>query len=144
MASINSRKKFRPQAFFHIYNRGVNKNNIFFDEIDYRIFRNLAKMLISKYYKNTLHISGFCLMPNHYHFLIFQKDIKSISHFIHRLQVRFSLYINKKYNRTGTLYQGVYRGSYVSASKFAKTKDYILNNPQEANLTNWSHVGETL
>lgn len=143
MPCINSRKNYRKQSFYHVYNRGTNKQPIFFDVYDYLFFRRTAQSIL-KEYPHQLCLSVFACLPNHYHFLLFQTKQDIIAKFIKRLQIRYTYYINKRYERVGTLYQGVYRATYVSPAKYLITRQYILDNPIHAGLSHWKHVGEKL
>src|SRR4030042_3661942 len=124
--------------YYHVYNRGVDKRNIFEDESDYyRFFSSLILLndiedgLIDKY-RNYLRSepktkpSGFrklglrqerplvdfvayCLNPNHYHLIIQQLGKDGIKNFMYRLGTSYTMYFNKKYNRSGSLFPGPFK-----------------------------------
>jgi putative transposase len=60
----------QPGSFYHIYNRGNNKQEIFFEEKNYHHFLNLFQ----KYLASFVDVYAYCLMPNHFHFLIRIKE----------------------------------------------------------------------
>lgn len=160
MPAKNSQKTYSENAFYHIYNRGVEKRRIFLDEQDVSVFLSyIATYLLPK---DTLSLSGilanpdtspkekdmarkllrmnnfsesmdllaYCLMPNHFHFLFFQKPINAIDSFMNSLCTRYSMYFNKKYKRVGTLFQGVYKGVLVeSDEQLLYLTRYIHRNP---------------
>jgi len=108
---------FFPGGYFHIYNRGVNRNQIFFGEEDYRYCLSLLKKYAEAYYMTII---AYCLMPNHYHFILRQNSDKSISQFI---GVVFNAYVqslNKKYSRVGTLFEGRFKNTHID------NENYIL------------------
>src|SRR5215475_6378015 len=94
MPSRNRIKQWAPEQTYHIYNRGNNKQRIFLDQSDYATFINLIKRhlrkkrtndLMGRPYKNwhgDIELLGFCLMPNHYHLLLYQVNEQSISNLI--------------------------------------------------------------
>lgn len=124
-------KKFTPGNIFHIYNRGNNKEKIFFDDQDYRAFLfrlglslgiteeelNKEKLTAMPYSririidmnKKYFKIHAFCLMPNHFHLLIEQLGDVSISKLISKLCTSYSKYINKKYIRVGHIFQDKFK-----------------------------------
>lgn len=64
-------------------------------------------------FEGDITLLAYCLMPNHFHFLIKQKNASSIDKFMNSLCTRYSMYFNKKYKRVGSLYQGVYKAAMV-------------------------------
>ena len=144
--------------FYHIFNRGVNKNDIFFSEKDYKRFRATAI-----HYKNFLHkftassVSGvsdpvseklrkmekskiqifaYCLMPNHFHFLIKQLEDGGITWFMQRLTNSYVHYLNIKHKRVGPLFQGRFKNILVDSDiQFLHLSRYIHLNPLVSNLT---------
>ncbi|MDO8638284.1 MAG: transposase [Candidatus Daviesbacteria bacterium] len=119
--------------FYHVYNRGSDKRNIFIQPRDYKRFQqtfyyyqflgpkpkfsNFAKSKLDNFKSlpdsELIEIICYCLMPNHFHFLIKQKNPNSIDKFMNSLMTRYTMYFNKKYKRVGSLYQGVYNAVLV-------------------------------
>lgn len=135
MPAKNIVKFYIPNSIYHIYNRGVEKRKIFMDEQDYKVFLSYlreylsaplqgetlqSRSLQSKYFEE-INLLAFCFMPNHVHLLIKQKDKNSIKKFTQSIFTRYTMYFNKKYDRTGSLFQGAYRATNVI------NKDYLLD-----------------
>jgi REP element-mobilizing transposase RayT len=99
--------RFLPEEFYHIYNRGINSQKIFFEERNYDFF--LSKVI--DYIFPLCDVVSFCLMPTHYHLLIRTmgentNDSSAIlSRKIGTLQSSYTQAINKQENRTGSLFQ---------------------------------------
>ena len=138
----NSKKQFKSGGIYHVYNRGVNKDEIFFQEDDYRYFIFLLSRYVSKpkkfengdrrnYYKK-IQILSFCLMNNHFHLLLKQARKKVISNFMRSIIVSYTLYINSKYKRVGHLFQGTYKARLiVNKEDLINISKYIHLNPEE-------------
>jgi len=73
------KNKFTIGHYYHVYNRGANREHIFFNEENYLYLLKLVKKYCQKY---QVAIIAYCLMPNHYHFLLRQDGETSIAHFI--------------------------------------------------------------
>ncbi|MEX0596412.1 MAG: transposase, partial [Candidatus Paceibacterota bacterium] len=95
---------------YHVYNRGNNKETIFFTERNYKHFLNLY----DKYLKDYAKLYSHCLMPNHFHLFIRIKDLrwleedelsKKVSQQFRVLFMSYSKGFNKEHNRTGSLFQ---------------------------------------
>lgn len=150
-------KNFSVGSIYHIYNRGNNKENIFFDEQDYRAFlyrialamkidkeiiensdllnSPKSRIRISPFPKNTFKIHTFCLMPNHFHFLIEQKSEEKIFKFLHKVCTSYSMYINKKYGRVGHLFQDRFKSVRVGTNEqLILVSSYIHANPVKDKL----------
>jgi putative transposase len=80
--------------FYHIYNRGNNRQNIFFERENYLHFLRLMRDYLAT---NGVDILAYCLMPNHYHFLLYLQD-DNLSAAMHRLSVAYTKAINKRFN----------------------------------------------
>ena len=135
-------------AFVHAYNRGVNKSLIFLDDQDYRNFIYRAKILlgIEPLPKRTvkgglrlkplpvksLEILCYCLMPNHFHFLVKQNETDGLRMFLHRLCTSYSSYFNKKYKRVGHIFQGIYKSKQILEDSYlTQLTGYIHLNPSQ-------------
>lgn len=147
MPGKNTIKQYLENGYYHIYNRGVEKRKIFITSQDYGVFlgylkeylspkdtASLQKLLatpnfdykerdnvlkalrLNNFYKE-IDLLVYCLMPNHFHLLIKQRGAQSMDKFIQSLCTRYTLYINKKYKRVGTLFQGVYKAVLVNTDE---------------------------
>jgi len=129
---------FEPDAFYHIYNRGVNREVIFFDEENYKFFiRN-----IDRYLTPVLDIIAYCLMPTHYHLLVCVKKTTEHGHSqitkaIRKFSISYTKAINKRYNRVGPLFQGSYQAKLINGINHSRRIiPYIHENPVHAGLVN--------
>jgi REP element-mobilizing transposase RayT len=128
-------RKFYKNTFHHIYNRGASQKNIFYDTADYDYFLRLLKKYIDKYF---IEILCYCLMPNHYHLFTKQTTEEfSTSKFIADFSNSFTKGINKKYKRSGVLFEGKTKSKLINDDSYFKwIVKYILENPVKANLSN--------
>lgn len=120
---------FSAGNYYHAFSRGNEKKDIFLDVADYRRF--VSKMEDYKVI-HKISIICYCLMPNHFHLLLRQNSNKSISSFIHRLTVSYSMYFNKRYDRVGHLFQGRFKAKLVIKDEYIlHLSRYIHLNPIE-------------
>lgn len=125
----NKQKKLLPNAIYHVYNRGVERKCIYENSSDYKFFINLIENLLIKHSKD-IKLLAFCLMPNHFHLLVKQKDKYGMMKFMRDLSCRYTYYFNRKYARFGPLFQGTYRASIIKDQRqYAVTRNYIHQNP---------------
>ncbi len=89
--------------YYHVYNRSLENMLLFDGGADYRHFLSLVKKY-SQLYSITINV--YCLIPNHYHFLLCQQTDITISKFLQSLNNAYVQGVNKKRKRRGTLYQG--------------------------------------
>ncbi len=160
MAAKNTVKEFVPDGVYHLYNRGVEKRIIFIDDQDRTIFLSYLKtyllpkdedalrailanpnssskekdqalkQLRLNNFADTLTLFAYCLMPNHFHFLIKQTEATTIDSFMNSFGVRYSTYFNRKYRRVGPLFQGVYKAVRVTTDEqLLHLSRYIHRNP---------------
>ena len=123
---------FAPGHYYHIYNRGAGKGLIFFNEDNYRYLLSLVKRYQNKY---GVTLIAYCLMPNHYHFLLRQDTDKPLSKFINVLFNAYVQAVNIEEGRKGTLFEG--RFKHVIVDRWAYLIHlcrYIHLNPVKANL----------
>lgn len=149
--------RFVENQIYHIYNRGVEKRNIFLNNKDYfRFIHDLFEFNDEEltfnvaYYFNSLsqeikfqylekerkprkllvEILVFTLMPNHFHLLLKQKREKGIVKFMQKLGTGYTNYFNKKYERVGSLFQGRFKAALVNEeTHFIHLPYYIHTNP---------------
>jgi REP element-mobilizing transposase RayT len=128
----NDRKYFRG-TFHHLYNRGANKNLIFFERENYFYFLKKLNLYKTKY---QIEILAYCLMPNHFHLFVKQKtDQFTISKFISNLLNSYVKSINKRYRRSGTLFESKTKNKIITDENyFIWIIKYILENPLKAKI----------
>jgi len=154
--------KFATGEHYHIYNRGTDKRKIFSSRKDYERFIALlylandkGMMHISNYQGSTLiemldtpqdsslvNIEAYCLMPNHFHLLLHEKIDDGISIFMHKLSTAYTMYFNRKYDRTGSLFQGRFKAKHANDDNYLKYLiAYIHLNPIKLMQTDWKTAG---
>jgi putative transposase len=144
MPSKNIIKEYVDEAYYHLYNRGVAKQDIFQDKQDYKTFLSYLKIYLSKkdesqkiaptrQLKNffeELTLLAYCLMPNHFHMLVWQKNQRTMANFMRSIATKYSRYFNKKYNRVGPVFQSRYKAVLVRReNQFIYLSKYIHRNP---------------
>ena len=123
---------FEVGNYYHIYNRGCNKENIFWEHDNYIFLLNN----INKYSEAfSITVIAYCLMPNHYHLLVRQDSNHPISTFIQRVFNSYTKAINKKYKRSGTLFEGKFHSIQIDIENYLiHLCRYIHRNPIKAKL----------
>ena len=159
--SMSIRKiKLVSGEYYHVYNRGNSKQKIFHNEEDYLRFTSLLYACNQKGYLKvgnlnkgqTLYdveigtpivsIGAYCLMPNHFHILITQTNNDDISNFMQKLSTAYSMYYNKKYKRTGTLFEGKFKSRHIDQDRYFKYLfSYIHLNPLKLIQKDWKEIG---
>jgi len=154
------RYNIAPGEFLHIYNRGIAKSVIFFNDRDRKRFLFLIMMFqipetmknIDRMFKNfvldpetyiknfdsaqlknrQVELVSFCLMPNHFHLLVREVKEGGVSKYMQRLQNAYTKYINTKYDRSGHLLQGAYKAVLIENNEqLLYVSSYIHKNPRE-------------
>jgi putative transposase len=123
--------KIEENCYYHLYNRGNNKGDIFFDPENYYFFIKLFKKHVSAY----IDVYAYCLMPNHFHFFIRVNNKINFERGIKNMFISYTKSINSVYKRVGGLFQGRYKVKEVnSESYFTRIIIYIHQNPKKAGL----------
>lgn len=149
--------QFVENQIYHIYNRGVEKRDVFLDKQDYLrfihglfVFNDQEAAINTLYYFNpnstqieSRHIEKekkprkllveiliFTLMPNHFHLLLRQKKENGVVRFMQKLGTGYTMYFNKKYTRVGGLFQGRFKACLINEEPhFINLPFYIHTNP---------------
>jgi len=139
--------KFAEQEFYHLFNRGNSKQIIFKSESDYDRFKKLLYIANStrsfvmreldaenvfdiEREKPLVHIGAYCLMSNHFHILLTPAVPQGVPQFMRKLATGYASYFNKKYFRTGGLFEGPYKAKYADSDRYLKYLfSYIHLNP---------------
>ncbi len=144
--------KIFDQGLYHIYNRGNNHQPLFFKEQDYILFIELSL----KYIAPRCHILAWCLMPNHFHFLVEINEksldrviwggnqMPSITNGFQLLQSNYAKIINIRENRSGSLFQQKTKAKLLETLEYAITAfTYIHQNPVKSglvkNMRDWEY-----
>ena len=118
-------------GFHHIVNRGVAKSNIFNSSKDKEKFLEIVCKACRDYF---VYIHDYCLMDNHYHLLI-ETTSNNLSLFMRQINSNYAIYFNKKYDRSGHLWQGRFKSWYITNNNYLYTLfKYIEYNPINANI----------
>src|SRR3989338_10664020 len=154
--------KFENNKYYHVFNRGANKANIFFSDEDrkrflwsLRVFNDVDANFISVRLKENLGASlldlgkdrlvdilCIVLMPNHFHLLLKQVQNNGISKFMHKLGTSYTNYVNLKYGHSGILFQGPFKAVEIeSDEQLTHLSRYIHLNPLELSEPKWKEEG---
>ncbi|MGI8894004.1 MAG: transposase [Bacteroidia bacterium] len=148
--AINKVEIFIPGAYYHIYNRSNAKEPLFIYEENYRFFLEKYKYYVSSY----LDTIAYCLMPNHFHFILKVKDETELKHEIKEIKNLSEIELNKKitlkfshffnaytkafntrYRREGNLFSRQFKRKRITSEDYLKKLIlYIHNNPVEAGM----------
>ena len=149
---MNRKTPFVNGEFYHIYNRGVDKRQIFLDRADFDRF--LQSMIIFnttepvgsilEYFVNRkfgrpmsksklVNIICYCLNPNHFHLLLEQRENGGLGEFIRRVGSGYTKYFNHKHKRSGVLLQGGSKSVHINSN------EYLLHVSAYINLNNKVH-----
>jgi len=170
MPQKNSIKIYYEDGFYHVYNRGVEKRDIFLEEQDYIVLLHLFKAALlpkevhegeragvsldltglhpnqgatlqkprqyvlrpRQNFCGSIELICYCLMPNHYHLLVKQLAQHSLTQFIRSVFTTYAMYFNKKYERVGSLFQGIFKATDIDKEGyFLWVSRYIHRNPAD-------------
>ncbi len=183
MPSKYYQRNFQPGHYYHLFNRGAFKSTIFLDKEDYQTFTDILRYYLTRTFhvarskahqytarkqnvkERFFHISAqptfqliaYCLMPNHYHFLIKQTQSptpnNNISNFIKQISLAYYRYFSQKHQHNGSLFQSRYKNVKIeSDEQLLHLSKYIHLNPQKLvkNLSDYpyssypAYIGQTL
>ena len=137
---------YSESQMYHVIMRGNNTQILFYDDKDRLYFLTHLR----KYAEDLqIDIFSYCLMSNHIHLAI-GNATPSVSRFIQKLATSYAMYFNRKYERSGHLFQGRFKSEPIETEKYLKTViRYILQNPIKAHVCTfqkykWSSYNETV
>ncbi len=162
-------KKLVSNEYYHLYNRGNGKNKIFLDKEDYDRFVKLLYVCNSERSFNfrdlvletkidafdfergkpLVSILGWVLMPNHFHIILIsprsdlgEKGINPISEFMRKVSTAYAMYFNKKYERSGGLFEGAFKSRHIGEENyFNYIFSYVHLNPIKLIQKDWKEKG---
>src|SRR3989344_1017957 len=120
---------FQKGSYYHVYNRGNRKQSVFLARRDYKRFLEKTLKYKSKF---GVTIMCYCLIPNHFHFLLKQNTDIPITSFMLRLGTSHAKYFNIKYEQVGSLFQSRFRAKLIETDEYLlHLSRYIHRNPIE-------------
>lgn len=123
---------FYPNGYYHIYNRGAHRLDIFRNDSDYIFLLKYLKKFVESC---NITVIAYCLMSNHYHFLMRQNGDFAISKLMQSLFNIYTKAFNTKYGHSGTLFEGPYKAISVDKTPYLlHLCRYIHRNPLEAGV----------
>ena len=140
MPTKNRIKEYAPEAYYHVYNRGVNKRTVFLDNKDYTVFLSLFKRYLSdeqsdQYNRSYEDLSSevkllaYCLMPSHFHLLVYQDKASGMTNLLQRVLTSYSIYFNKM--AIGSLITGArQREIFKATDLYIQVLEYYANIPE--------------
>ncbi len=143
---------FAPDVYYHIYNRGNNREAIFFEPENYLYFLKKVKQHLVP----VADIMAYCLMPTHYHIVARVRgatqtsevsktsEVLDVSKAMMKLSVSYTKAINKRFGRVGVLFQGQFQAKPVLNSTYLLNLcRYIHANPVKdgivADISQWQY-----
>lgn len=119
-------------AMYHVMNRGVNKNDIFFSSAHKRLF---LEILSEIFLENKIEVHGFCLMNNHYHLLI-KTVMRNLSESMQSVSSLYTAKVNKEIGRDGPLFRGRFKSKLIKGDAYLlNVSRYIHLNPSVSGIT---------
>ena len=125
--------------YYHVFNRGVEKRITFVDRADYERFQNICRWYLNPeppisysqrerlgqeiqhrvldYSEGLVEIVAYCLMPNHFHFLVRVVKERGLETWVRRMINSYTRAFNTRYSRVGSLFQGPYKIVHVSSNE---------------------------
>lgn len=145
MLSRNTVRIDVADSYYHVYARGINKEIIFREAADKEYFLYLVSRHLSlkpvvnnsgytyPHFRNNLELLSYCIMNNHFHLLFYQIRPGTVSMFMKSVMVAYSVYANRKYKRTGSLFENRFKASLINR------EDYLLHVSRYIHLNprNW-------
>jgi putative transposase len=156
---------FAEGEHYHVYSRGVDKRKVFLSIKDHDRFvallyimnqnapfrmdnflqkskNGLKDIFKEKKEKTLVSILSYCLMPNHFHLILYEHTEGGISKFMGKLLTAYSMYFNTKYERTGTLFTHPFKSEHINNdSQYMYIFSYVHLNPISIIESKWKDGG---
>lgn len=126
------KRELENGGIYHIYCRGNNRQRLFRDPKDFSKYLELIEKVKLRYEFKLYH---YCLMSNHFHFLLEVVTGSDLARIMHALQLGYARYYKKRYTYKGHLYQGRFRSPRIpEESYYLQCGRYIERNPVKAKI----------
>lgn len=154
MPSRNILRRDLSESYYHVYSRGSSKQIIYADVADYVYFLKLLKRYLSPeqaiskegaIYPNfygKVELAAYCLMPNHYHLLLYQIKEGAIAQCMKSINTSYTRYFNLKYKRSGSIFESRFKASLINSDAYLEhISRYIHLNPRNWKRYPYSSIG---
>ena len=155
---MRKRPQYANGEYYHVYNRGVRKQSIFYDDMDRARFVHILYEFNNARPKSdprgptpgvgplerepVVSIMAWCLMPNHFHLLLQQRHDGGVSLFMKKLGVSYTAYMNKRHGLVGHAFQGGFRAKSIQKDAYLfHIVRYIHLNPVDLIEPDWEEQG---
>lgn len=123
---------FLDNACYHLMVRGNQKQGTFLTSEDFSVYLKLLRHYKKKY---CFKLYGYCLMPNHVHLIVGVEKSSMLSKIMQGLNLAYTSWFNKKYNKVGHLWQGRFKSMVIGNGKYLiDCIEYVEFNPIRANM----------
>ncbi len=151
--------KFANGEFYHIFNRGVEKRNVFSNKKDLdrffesmRAFNSISPIgslyeqsfQKEKIKKPLVNFIAYNLLPNHFHFILEQATEGGVSEFMKRLLGGYTWYFNQKNKRSGVLFQGRFKANHIDSNEYLLHSSVYVNLNHKQQLGGWTAKSKDL
>ena len=127
-------RSYIKTSHFHVITQGINKSYIFEIPEDIKYYISIMYKLSKEH---EIKIKAYCIMNNHAHILIETEQLAELSKYMQRLNTKYGIYYNKKYNRVGYVFRNRYKAEGIySEEHLYNCIKYIYNNPVKAGICN--------
>ncbi|MFT4585295.1 MAG: putative transposase [Gammaproteobacteria bacterium] len=124
---------YLPGFPYHLVQRGNNRQRCFSERVD---FENYLDLWREKSHRYGVQVHAYCLMPNHIHFIVSTEQADAISNTMKVVGSRYAFHFNKRYQRSGTVWEGRHRSSLIDSERYLLTcLRYVELNPVRAGMT---------
>lgn len=125
-------RSYIKTSFFHVITQGINREFIFENPIDIKYYISLMYKLKQEH---NINIISYCIMNNHTHMLLQTENLKELSKYMQRINIKYGIYYNKKYNRVGYVFRDRFKSEGIySEEQLYCCINYIYNNPVKAGI----------
>ena len=125
-------RNFLKTPLFHVMTQGIEKSYIFNYDREIQYYINTLQELQKDSNVKTI---AYCIMHNHAHMILNSEENSELSKFMQRLNTKYAMYYNKKYDRVGYVFRNRFKSQGIYSEKqFYNCINYIYNNPVKAGI----------
>lgn len=146
-----------PGSYYHVYNRGINRQLIYCNDQDKKYFLSLLERYLAptsvidrlgnhyQSFAGKLELLSYCLMDNHFHFLFYQNEQGALKEFMRSLANSYIRFFNTKHERSGPLFESRYKASLIETQSYLEhISRYIHLNPRQWQTYQYSSLSSYL